>query len=120
MDPISILGTALTALEIGTRLTVALGKLIHSWKSAPLEILALHNDVSDLNVVLNQIRNALRTAEDNPLHDEEFSAIVTGQLVLAKALMDELATEVGDLQLVRGPKRRLRWLRHGSAIEKKD
>jgi hypothetical protein len=61
MDPISAVGAAgasVKVAEVGIRLAQSLTQTIRTWKSAPDEILALHNSVAFLSLLLERVRQA--------------------------------------------------------------
>jgi hypothetical protein len=121
-DPVSLLACVLGTLEIGTRLTTALNGVLRTWKTAPAEILAIHNEISDLNIVLNYTRNALPSKTqhgENALRNINFREALLKEVDAAKEILDDIDNSISIFSAMQKIKRRVYWLKHNGNIEAK-
>jgi len=119
MDPLSIVISTLTVLEIGTKVSKGLGQVIHTWKGAPPAIYALYNEISDLNVVLDHIdatQHAL--AARGTKYDAHFVVALDDHLSQARLLLAELQKLVLELKDLSTVKKKYKWLfRHAEVAQ---
>jgi Fungal N-terminal domain of STAND proteins len=111
MDPLSIIASALTILEVGTKVSKGLSEIINTWNGAPPAILALYNEISDLNVVLDHVSDAQRTVKANGAKfDTQFLEALDEHLYQARQLLSQLETLVRELKDLSSVKKKYKWL----------
>jgi len=121
MDPFSITGGVITFLGFSGACAKRLRKLIHDTKHAPDEILAISNEISDLNIVLSDLEAASRTIENasavaqSSLPEPDFGHAVTDQLAKARLKLHQLDSLLSELYITlpngRNKFQRLSWIR---------
>lgn len=80
-----------------------LRKLVHTTKHAPDEILAISNEISDLNLILSDLESLIQAEEIINLPDHfnapepDFNRSITTQLNKAKAKLGELQSLINEL-----------------------
>jgi len=111
VEPLSIAASALGALDVGARVSTGILDIIRKWKNAPHEIVALHNEITDLRVVLDQMVYAYQILSDGLAYqDAGFVAAVHDHLEKALCYLKSLQTFSMELQHLKGARRWKRWL----------
>lgn len=111
MDPFSIFVSVATLLEVGMRASRELGGVIQTWKGAPPAILALYNEVSDLNIVLDHTRSVGETIDaKGAKYDAKFLEALDDHLYQARKLLTELEILVLSLKDLSSVKKKYKWL----------
>jgi hypothetical protein len=93
MDPLSITASAVSLLSFSGSCAKDLRKLIHSVRNAPTEILALTNELADLNVLLADLNNTSQAIERAPVRsqaDRDFLIALVAQLAKADSKITQL------------------------------
>lgn len=113
-NPFSISGI-IGVFDVGIQASTRLSDVIRTLENAPQEILATHNELSDLTVVLDHARNACQTVQASAnQYDIEFAAALNEQLQKAQGHLNDLETIMNKLLGIRESKKRLKWLRQNS------
>jgi hypothetical protein len=93
MDPLSITASAASLLSFSGSCAKYLRKLIHTVRNAPTEILALTNELADLNVLLADVNNTSQAIERAPVRsqaDSDFLNALSAQLAKAESKIEQL------------------------------
>jgi hypothetical protein len=93
MDPLSITASLVSLLSFSGSCAKDLRKLIHTVRNAPTEILALTNELADLNVLLADLNNTSQAIERAPVQsqaDREFLIALAAQLAKADSKLMQL------------------------------
>jgi len=120
-DPFSVFSSALSLIDIATRISASLLSIYSELKNAPMLILALSNEVADISLVLDRVYNA-RQAPDgvSPLSSNRnttYLAALDNQLEKARALLVELEALSTNLTKEKGLKTRITWILNQSNAE---
>jgi hypothetical protein len=124
MDPFSIVAFAATILELGLRVSGQMNGVISTWKTADPVILALANEISDLNLVLHHMSHTWHTVRNNAgggakggtEYNESFLAALNDLLSHAERLLQQLEVVVLEVASLSKTRRKFVWLkRHGIA-----
>src|SRR5271154_5155637 len=103
MDAISFTAAVIQLLGVTGACAKSLRKLIHTAKHAPDEILAILNEISDLNLILSDLESLTQTEESIALSDHlgvpepDFNRLISNQLNKAKAKLGDLQSLVDEL-----------------------
>ena len=101
------------------RLAAGLRSLIETWRASAPEILSLHNEVADLNVILHRTEAArlgvLLTATKQ---DMAFAESLMDHLRQAEAQLMAIEKLVAQVRSLVGNRRRFEWLRQKSRVER--
>jgi hypothetical protein len=107
-------------MDTGTRLSTALSNIIKIWINAPAEVMAIHNEITDLTIFLDHLRSAGRNVEANTtLQDESLVKALNEELATAHVILTELETMLNQLLEMRKFKKGLKWIRQNPVMEKK-
>ena len=93
MDPFSITASVASLLSFSGSCAKDLRKLIHTARSAPTEILALTNELADLNILLADLNNTSQAIERAPIRsqaDGDFLIALAVQLGKAESKLTQL------------------------------
>lgn len=108
----------ISVLDIGVRTSTKLSQLINEWKFAPNLLLALSNEVSDLDVVLDRIKESQNTIQtSNILQNAELLTQLNTQLQRAKHTLTELEKSINDFDRLSTLRKRNKWLLKKSKAE---
>ncbi|MCJ1314219.1 hypothetical protein MMC25_007899 [Agyrium rufum] len=91
MAELSLLVNVANLLDMGIRCRKSISDLVRQYRDAPNELIALSNEVSDLNIVLTEIEstyNSLSAHAGGP--QTRFATALAGQLATAKANLNKL------------------------------
>lgn len=99
MDPLSITAALVSFLAFFSSCTSQLRRVIRDANHAPDEILALPNEISDLNILLSDLKVASREIENSspPHSGHDVSQAINSQLDKAKATLVQLQTCASEL-----------------------
>lgn len=115
MDPISLIASVATLLEVGMRVSREMDGVIKTWSTATPVIFAIYNEVSDLNVVLDHMSHAWATVRDGPdgesKYQQQFLEAFNAGLEQAEALLEQLEKMVVELKGLGSLKRKYQWLK---------
>jgi hypothetical protein len=92
-DPISVTASIFSLIEFSTECAAGLGRLIHDYRHAPDEIIALSNEVYDFNLILDELQNFCHTFEAAVGFTHSSTAIdkaLTSQLLLARSKVTKI------------------------------
>jgi hypothetical protein len=95
MDPLSITASIVSLLSFSGSCAKDLRKLIHTVRNAPTEILALTNELADLNVLLADLNNTSHAIERAPVRsqaDRDFLIALAAHLAKADLKLSQLHT----------------------------
>jgi hypothetical protein len=70
MDPLSVIASTVSLLSFSGSCAKGLRKLIHTVRSAPIEILALTNELADLNILLADLNNTSHAIDRAPVRSQ--------------------------------------------------
>lgn len=119
MDPFSVAAGVVGVLDSGIRLASGLRSLIETWRASVPEILSLHNEVADLNVILHRTEAArlgvLLTATKQ---DAVFAEALMDHLQQAESHLLAIEKLVAHVRSLVGSRRRFEWLRQKSRAER--
>jgi len=119
MDPLSIVASAASILELGLKVSKGVNGVITTWRSAAPVIFALHNEVSDLNVVLDHMTHAWTSihakSRDNK-QDRHFLKAFHLQLDQAEDVLHQINREVQALRAMNSFKMKFKWLSRNSRV----
>jgi hypothetical protein len=93
MDPLSITAAVVSFLSFSGSCAKHLRRLIHAANHAPDEILAMSNEISDINLILNDIENTNRTIETSGAQGQaspDLNSALSEQLVIARSKIVQL------------------------------
>jgi hypothetical protein len=106
-------------LDIGTRLSVQTGSIIQAWMNAPDEILAVNNEVSDLNLIFDELKNVCQIEGAKSVEkDGRLVLALKQQIAAADKHLNEMKFLLDRLASMKKYKRRLKWLRQTSDVKK--
>jgi hypothetical protein len=120
MDPLSIIVSVATLLDVGMRVSREMNSVIKTWKTATPTIFALHNEISDLNVVLDHMSHTWQTIRANTSgtkYDRNFLAAFEDNLTQAEHLLQKTESFVLELKSLSSLKMKYKWLRKNSVAE---
>jgi hypothetical protein len=124
MDPLSITASVASLLSFSAACGTHLHKIIHNLRHAPDEILALSNEITDLNLILADLEATCQSIEssDSPPTQSraEFNGALTTQLINARSKLIQL-NSLGTSLLVSMPDgrtkfRKYTWVRKKSFV----
>jgi DUF971 family protein len=111
MDPFSIFASVTTLLEVGLRASKELNGVIRIWKTAIPVIIALHNEVSDLNIVLDQTRLAEGFVRaKGAKYDVGFLEALEHHIHQAQTVLGEINVLIREIKLQGKYKKKYTWL----------
>ena len=122
MDPLSISAALVAFLGASGSCTKILRSVIHNANHAPDEILALSNEISDINILLSDIEATARFIDQagEPEEQSTLSAPLQLHLTKAKSILLLLETLASDLYTVlpdgRFKFQKLKWMQKKSAV----
>ncbi|KAI1358912.1 hypothetical protein F5Y08DRAFT_94250 [Xylaria arbuscula] len=113
VDPFSILAGAVGVTDVAVKTSMKLRSLISDFRDAPSLILALSNEVTEMRVVLERVKESQRAVQSlhNPQYDAAFLAALNDQLTKAHTITMDLESLVTTLSTGNSPTERFRWLR---------
>src|SRR3569833_150985 len=116
-DPFSLIAAAIGVLDVGIRTGSELASLGRAWLTAPDEIMAVQNEVSDLQAVLHHSTEALRSVPLGLANNRaSFASALNAQLEQARALLDDLSLIVNKILAMTPKRRRAMWTRERSSV----
>ena len=125
MDPITAVGAAAGSLkvaEIAIRLTQIVTQTFRTWRNAPDELLALHNSIVFLGVLLGRVKETCLTIQESatdskkPEINPEVQKALEHQLGLATACLERLTGLSERLSVGGKAVQRARWVRLRSTV----
>lgn len=120
-DPFSIFSSALSLTDIATRTSASLISISRELKNAPGLILALSNEVTDISLVLERVRDTRQVSNGLSLlgHNQhtEYLAALDNQLNKARFLLKKLEDISTDLASEKKPQKRIKWILKRSNAE---
>jgi hypothetical protein len=120
-DPISILSGVVSLLDVSRRASSGLLALCRDLKNAPELILALSNEVSDINVVLSRMNDSRMAADSASKQNLSFLTTLEYQFDKAKVLLSDLERLLRTLSQEKSRTQRIKWvLRKSNAEELKN
>ena len=119
MDPLSIAAFAATVLEVGIRVSGQVNGAITTWKTTDVVLLALANETSNLNLVLDHMYRAWQEIAEcesqlPATRDETLSSTLASLLEDADKLLRRLQTLILDIGSRPRTRRRFTWLQKQS------
>jgi hypothetical protein len=119
MDPLSVAAFAVTVLQVGISVSVQINGVITTWKTADAVLLALANEASDLNLVLDHTYRAWQGIAEcesqlPAARDETLSGTLASSLEQADTLLRRLQTLILDIGSRPRTRRRYAWLQRHS------
>jgi hypothetical protein len=117
MDPLTIIVSAASLLEVGMKISKEVDGIIKLWTTASPVIYALHNEISDLNVVLDYMShawNAVNIKANGAKFDNHFLKAFNAQLEQAEDLLGQLDRLVTELRAASSFKMKLKWMKKNS------
>ena len=119
MDPLSIAAFAATVLEVGIRVSGQVNGAITTWKTTDVVLLALSNETSNLNLVLDHMYRAWQEIAEcesqlPATRDETLSSTLASLLEDADKLLRRLQTLILDIGSRPRTRRRFTWLQKQS------
>ncbi|CAI4218969.1 unnamed protein product [Parascedosporium putredinis] len=116
VEPFSVVASALGVMDVGARVSVGIVNVIRRWKNAPQDILDLHNEISDLRVLLDQMVHAhQKLPDDDDVADQDgafVAAAARAHLDKAVGHLQSLESLANELQNLKGVRRRKNgWIR---------
>ena len=112
-----IAAAAIGILNTGAKASVRLRQTFKTWINAPEELLALHNEVEDLRVVINQISIAGTAVEAVSQQDATFTKALREQIDKAGVYLESLELLLDDISKIKKYKKRYRWVRQEGKVE---
>jgi hypothetical protein len=99
MDPLSITAALVSFLSFSGSCSSQLRRIIRDTNHAPDEILALSNEISDLNILLSDLEVASRDIENSSQSQSGHSIAhaIKGQLAKAKSTLVQLGSHASEL-----------------------
>ena len=125
-DPLSIASACLSIVDASLRLSDRIRAVVHLWRHAPTEIIALHNEISDLTVVLDHCRMAVRNIQATDIQagrtgTPDVPADLGQQLRKVETILSQLEGFLDELMAIPGLRKRFQWVKRSSfASTKKD
>jgi hypothetical protein len=104
-----VLAAVVGVLDVVTRVSMRLIAIKNTWKKAPLEILALSNEVTDLNIVLHYTRDACKRVKTG-CANAEFTEALDEHIRTATLLLTEVDKILSPLPSMKELKKRRKWL----------
>jgi hypothetical protein len=118
-DPFSVFSATLGILDVSERISAKVVDLFCNWKDAPILILALSSETTELNNVMDRIREAEQTVRGYCMQqDMGFVFALDAQLRKARCYLEALETLVDDLKRGTSIVRRNKWLLKKSTAAK--
>jgi hypothetical protein len=118
-EAFSTFSAALSILDVSGRISAMVTDLIRNWNKAPTLILALSNEMSDLKILMDRVRDAGQTVRgSNTQLNTEFTFALDVQLQKATDYLGELEKLVDDLNRGKLIERRNKWLLKKSTAAK--
>jgi hypothetical protein len=93
MEVFGTISSAISILDVVIRSSNAIHELICEWRDAPVEIIALANEVNDSKAVLTQARNLVQRIEAAPAAQSDLSSCsvaIEKQVEQAKPIWNKL------------------------------
>ena len=121
MDPLSIAAGVVQFLHFSGSCSKSLRQLVHTVRHAPDEILAVSNEVSDINLILSDIEATNKALEAAGAHiNHEYLKGLSTLLPLARTKLGQLDGFVAELFLTQPDGQtkfqRYNWVRKKSAV----
>lgn len=109
----SVIGIVTAGVAIGKRINT----IVKAWKNAPQEILALANEVSDLNLVLRTAEEALTERDACPSEADKIISVVQRAKVAFDEL-DELSARYSRIIGLKNAKKgRFVWIKEKTVVK---
>ncbi|MCJ1230828.1 hypothetical protein MMC12_007502 [Toensbergia leucococca] len=97
-DPLSVIASVVALLDTGSKTAKHLRRLIHHFRHADDELIALSNEVNDLCLVLTEVE---RTSQDTTIRPQtQLMDALSTQLGRAKTKLAELETLIQSVSKV--------------------
>jgi len=119
MDPLSIIASAASILELGLKVNKGVHGIVKTWKSASPVLFAIHNEISDLNVVLDHMTNAwmnVHAKADDSKYDAHFLKALHSELDQAERLLGQIDQMVQELRAMSSLRMKFKWLSRNSRV----
>ena len=119
-DPLSATASAITVIALCTQCMKQLRSLICSLRDVPNELVALSNEISDLELILEEVKDTSESIEKNPAGNLRSANLISEQLEKAKSTMNELDELTKKFAKVRPGKmqmERFAWLSKGTDVK---
>jgi predicted nucleic acid-binding Zn-ribbon protein len=116
MEVLGILAATVGVLKVGSKVSSKLRDIIKTWQNVPAELLALHNELEDLRIVLDEMRSCEKDIEatfQGPLHRVD---ALRRQIRCAERHLTTLDNLVEELYQLKGSKKKLKWIREKREI----
>jgi hypothetical protein len=112
-DPFSIVAGAVGVTDVAVRTSSKLRSLISDFRDAPKLILDLSNEVTEISVVLDRVKESQQAVQSlgDTQHDGVFLTTLNEQLTKARTILTELQSLAATLCAGNSPTERFRWLR---------
>ena len=104
-----VLAGVISVIDVGARVSGELVSLCTAWRNAPLDILLLSNEVTDLNVILQLTSDACEETKSS-LTKPAFSDALENHVQQAHALLKEIDQALSPLIPMRKLKKRTKWI----------
>ena len=100
-DPLSVIASVISLLDIGTRCATQVQRLLQAFRHAPEELLSLSNEVNDLKVVLSEVERTCQSFQhSNILPYTQTIAALDTQLDRASRKLIELESLIASLYIM--------------------
>ncbi|KAI1121112.1 hypothetical protein F5Y10DRAFT_109399 [Nemania abortiva] len=112
-DPFSIFAGAVGVTDVAAKTSSTLRKLISEFRNAPALVQALFNEITEISVVLERVKESQRAVRSlgDLQHDDAFLAALDGQLNKARNILTDMESLVNTLRAGNSRTRGFRWLR---------
>ncbi|KAI1423227.1 hypothetical protein F5Y12DRAFT_553733 [Xylaria sp. FL1777] len=112
-DPFSLLSAAAGLTDVSIRASLKLRTLISDFKNAPALILDLSNQITEISLVLERVKESRQAVETlgDAQHDAGFLACLGGELDKAGGILIELESLAARLSPGKPANQGFRWLR---------
>jgi hypothetical protein len=89
--------------------------ITHTWKTAPLEILALSNEVTDLNIVLHYTKYACESAK-TVCANADLTEALEVHIQTARRFLTEVDNTLSQLAPMKELRKRTKWLQLSASL----
>jgi predicted nuclease with TOPRIM domain len=113
-----ILAGVAGVLKFGSTISTRLRNMIATWRHAPTEILALHNEVEDLRLVLDEMQNCKQEIAEATQRDAAVTAALQRQIQKAQQHFETLDVLLNKLTGSQKFKKKFKWLNEKANIER--
>jgi hypothetical protein len=96
-------------VDVGTSVGTCLRSISLKWKKAPVEIIGLSNEISDLKVLLEYTKDACKRFAA-VCDDKDFVDVLNRHMTVARRLLNQINDILEPLVRMRGFKKRANWI----------